>query len=360
MAGELLLKGRNGSANIFLGASPLNPDSGSLLVLDSAGSAAIKMDVISDGGQIGVYQKGKKITYSGPGFAKQGLNYTYGPNGNVSTSIGSNSLTPNLGALIVFNEAARTRVIHTVVADAGYSSLYGPKGNSIVTLSSVGGKPNHGLVSVHDEAKNSKAYMYVDPQGNGIVGANLMNADLYKSYIYLKDSNLYVSNTALQGAEAASYIRGTAQLVNGKVEVVLPDYFAKTVSGNKITVMLTPLSADSKGIAVLNKTSGGFVAQELFGGSGNYEFDYEVKGIKKGYENAPVIITLKPSDHTTSLKTPEGVEKTEAQIQSLPDEMGDRQDAEIQKTKAYNKINYSELLHRSKSQTKKQQSIINK
>lgn len=359
-AGELLLKGSNGSTNVFLGSSVQNPDYGLLSVNDSSGNSAVKLEILNDGGQIGIFQKGKRITYSGPGAAKQGVSNTYGPNGNVSTSIGSSSSTPNIGSVTVYNENTRTRVIHTVVSDAGYSSLYGPKGNPIVTLAAAGGTPNNGLIAVLDDSRKSKAYMYVDAAGNGNVGANYMQADLYQSYtIYPKDSNLYVSNTVLQGAEAATYIRGTAQLVNGRVSVILPEYFSQIVSQSKITVMLTPLSADSKGIAVLNKTSGGFVAQELFAGSGNYEFDYEVKGIRKGYENEPVIVSLNQGNKTSFINSPESGGKTEEQLYSVPAEAGERKDKNTMNTTVNSMPSYSDFKQKPEPMMKKKLNTIN-
>ena len=56
-----------------------------------------------------------------------------------------------------------------------------------------------------------------------------------------------------------------------------------------MTVMLTPLSADSKGLAVINKHKAGFEVKELLGGTGNYEFDWEVKCVRKGAEDYRVI-----------------------------------------------------------------------
>ena len=283
--GELLLKGQNGSTNIFLGSSVQNPDNGYISVNDTSGSTAAKIEAVSEGGQISTFQKGKRITYTGAASAKQGISATYGPIGNVSTLIGSSSSTPNTGSITVYNESSKPRVIQTVSSDAGYTSLYGPKGNSTVLLSSTFGKPNHGSIAVFDDAKSSKAYMYVGYNGEGIVGADYMQAKLFQSYTkHPKDSTIYISTSSLQGSEVASYIRGTAKLINGVIKVTLPEYFTQTVGENNITVMLTPLSADSKGIAVMNKTNGGFTAKELFAGTGNYEFDYEVKGLRKGYE----------------------------------------------------------------------------
>ncbi len=358
--GELLLKGSNESTNVFLGSSVQNPDYGFISVHDSSGSAAAKIEIVNDGGQIGTFHKGRRITHTGIGAGKQGLNLTYGAGGNVSTTMGSSTSTPNIGFVAVYNESARLRAIQTAVADAGYTSLYGPKGNSTVLLASVSGKPNHGLISVYDDAKNSKAYMYVGYQGEGIVGADYMSADLFQSYtVHPKDSNKYIAYTAIQGSEAASYIRGTARLINGEVTINLPDHFKLTVSENNITVMLTPLSSDSKGIAVLNKTNSGFVAKELFAGTGSYDFDYEVKGLRKGYENEPVIVNLAGGEKTSLLKYSKDIHKIADQLISLPDETLETKDSEMTKTRASYKSNYEDILQKPATMIKKKPNNTN-
>jgi hypothetical protein len=56
-----------------------------------------------------------------------------------------------------------------------------------------------------------------------------------------------------------------------------------------MTVQLTPLSVASKGLAVVEKTAQGFIVKELMDGKGNYSFDWEVKAIRKGYEDYQVV-----------------------------------------------------------------------
>ena len=51
-----------------------------------------------------------------------------------------------------------------------------------------------------------------------------------------------------------------------------------------MTVQLTPLSPDSQGLAVIKKGLDGVSVKELRGGTGNYDLDWEVKCVRKGYE----------------------------------------------------------------------------
>jgi hypothetical protein len=51
-----------------------------------------------------------------------------------------------------------------------------------------------------------------------------------------------------------------------------------------MTIQLTPTYADTYGIAVVEKLANGFTVKELQGRKGNFSFDWEVKAVRKGYE----------------------------------------------------------------------------
>jgi hypothetical protein len=94
---------------------------------------------------------------------------------------------------------------------------------------------------------------------------------------------------SIEGPEAAAYVRGTARLVNGRARVELPDHFASIAVLEGMTITLTPGSFESKGLAWADKTLTGFDVGELHNGKGSYEFDWEVKAVRKGYEDYLVI-----------------------------------------------------------------------
>ena len=60
------------------------------------------------------------------------------------------------------------------------------------------------------------------------------------------------------------------------------------VNTQSLTVQLTPAYSDTYGIAVVEKNANGFRVKELKGGKGNFNFDWEVKAVRKGYENYEV------------------------------------------------------------------------
>lgn len=101
---------------------------------------------------------------------------------------------------------------------------------------------------------------------------------------YPGDPSKEIHFSGLEGLEKAAYCRGTAQLSGGEVTVQYPEAFKAITNEQTCTVMLTPLSADSKGLAVVEKTATGFKVKEMFGGNGNYSFDWEVKAVRKGTE----------------------------------------------------------------------------
>jgi len=92
-----------------------------------------------------------------------------------------------------------------------------------------------------------------------------------------------------EGPEAAMYIRGTGRLVNGRATIELPDHFRNLASEPGMTVQLTPSSANSRGIACTKKSLFGIEVVELGGGSGDYEFDWRVEAMRKGWEDYRVI-----------------------------------------------------------------------
>src|SRR5262249_2936411 len=78
---------------------------------------------------------------------------------------------------------------------------------------------------------------------------------------------------------------GTARLEAGQALVPLEAIFRETVNADRwYHVFLTPRSAASRGLAVVEQGSDGFTVRELHGGRGSYEFDYRVVVKARGHE----------------------------------------------------------------------------
>jgi len=93
---------------------------------------------------------------------------------------------------------------------------------------------------------------------------------------------------SVEGPEAAAYKRGTARLVNGRATVALPRHFQNVSVAEGMTVQLTPLSGASEGLAVVRKSLASFEVVELRSGKGSYEFDWEVKAVRRGFTDYQV------------------------------------------------------------------------
>ncbi len=104
-----------------------------------------------------------------------------------------------------------------------------------------------------------------------------------------RDPETDIWYSALEGPEAAAYVRGTKLLINGKATIYLPDHFIDVADPNSVTVHLTPNSAESLGLAVVEKNLDGVVVRELTNGTGTYEFDYYIMAVRRGYEDYKVI-----------------------------------------------------------------------
>jgi hypothetical protein len=94
---------------------------------------------------------------------------------------------------------------------------------------------------------------------------------------------VYIS---LEGPEAGTYIRGTAQLVNGEAMISLPEHFSLVTSDEGLTVQLTPVGEWLQ-LYVVEKGTHHVIVHEANGKNG--QFDYMVQGVRKGYENHQVI-----------------------------------------------------------------------
>jgi len=171
------------------------------------------------------------------------------------------------------------------VAGGGHVETQGPNENPNLRLTNLAYHGNHGYVSVEDSAGNTQAAVYVDSSGDGVVQAAVKNFRIDNP----AQPGTAIWYACIEGPEAAAYVRGTEHLESGKAVVFLPDHFRAVASSNGITVQLTPLSSESRGLAVVEKSVEQLVVQELNDGKGNYNFDYLVMAVRNGHEDYRVI-----------------------------------------------------------------------
>jgi len=124
------------------------------------------------------------------------------------------------------------------------------------------------------------------------------------------DPTQQIAYVSLEGPEAGTYIRGTAELVNGEAIVTLPEHFSMVTSEEGLTVQLTPVG-EWLHLYVLEKSTTKLVIREAQGKSG--KFDYLVQGVRKGYENYQPVEEKPPLPRSATLH--QNLHKTQEVIQ---------------------------------------------
>ncbi|NND06253.1 MAG: hypothetical protein HKN87_07725 [Saprospiraceae bacterium] len=217
---------------------------------------------------------------------------TYGGTFSTANDDGLTTLTgflpgsdPTNAVNVLFNGANLGVLDNINTESAATTSTYGANGQTNTTSGTFAGAPDHGVHMVFGDAGGSPtAYMRSTATGSE-VAANILTMLSAAPGRSDRDATF----AAPMGGEAAAYDRGTAQMINGEATVVCPEHFQWVADEASMTVTITPLSAESKGVAVIEKSNGGFKVKELHGGTGNYAFDYLVMCKRKGYENFEVL-----------------------------------------------------------------------
>lgn len=276
-----ILSSAVGSSELANAQASLNKVSGSVMT-SSSGNIGI-----------GTSNPGAKLDVNGLGAFNQ-ININ-GSGAETLYVAGSGAITDNLhvdgtirsrGIIRKDNSAGSQRVsLNITTADAGFVGSRGPNGINNVVVSHLFNFPNNGFVEVEDSGGTQQAGMYVNADGDGIVFGDTKNFRVQNP----NQEGTEIWYASLEGPEAAAYIRGTGHLVNGFAVITFPEHFLAVASSQGMTVQLTPLSADSKGLAAVEKSLEGVVVQELSSGVGTYDFDYSVTAIRHGHEDYQVI-----------------------------------------------------------------------
>jgi hypothetical protein len=118
-----------------------------------------------------------------------------------------------------------------------------------------------------------------------------------------KDASKEIVYIALEAPEAVIMLRGTAQLRNGKSVIELPEHFHVVAAEEGMQVQVTPYSADTFGLAVVERSRVKIVVKELKNGQGNFKFDYFITAIRAGFEKHQPIVAnthYKPENNETA------------------------------------------------------------
>lgn len=175
-----------------------------------------------------------------------------------------------------------SEIVDTIIYQGGAVMLQTPAGDTRAMMGIDAG--NNGYLQIYDNTNTLKAGIRM----NGGIGEVFGDAKNFRMD-HPEDPRKEIWYASLEGPEAAAYVRGTGTLADGTGEVTFPEHFQLVANAQSMTVMLTPLSGQSKGLAVVEKTASGFRVVELLEGQGNYRFDWEVKCVRQGFEDFSII-----------------------------------------------------------------------
>lgn len=233
---------------------------------------------------------------------------TFGENGNINLALSNIAGRPNSGALSVRGSAGNTGVllftdskddgqilirdkegstkVAGLVSNNGVGSLIldGENENPNIVLGNLADNPNNGFIGVRDEEGATQAGIYVNEEGQGIVFADEVRGFVQDP----SNTDRLVAYSMVEGPELGAYDRGTATLEKGEIFVPYAQHFKIVSNTEKVTIQITPLEWDTYGVAVTRKTTEGFYVKELKGGTGNFQFDWEVKAVRRGHETYQV------------------------------------------------------------------------
>ncbi|MBN1551992.1 hypothetical protein JW979_11000 [bacterium] len=244
------------------------------------------MDDSSAGG-IGIFNSsGENLLFSGVSSSNYGFLQTYGPNGNLNAfvSVGDND---NCGGIAVCDNTGSQLVsMYTSSENTGAVATFDSSGTINSYFGNLTGYENDGYIGVAGADSSFVAGMYNNPgETAGVVFGDVKNFRMD----YPGNPDLEIWYSCVEGPEAASYIRGTARLTDGEAVISLPEHFQDMVNPAALTVQLTPLSADSQGLTVTYKSKQKIVVRELQYGTGTYDFDWRISGVRQGFEDFKVI-----------------------------------------------------------------------
>ena len=256
--------------------------------------------------EIGLYNTSNALKIYLQG-GSSGFLRTNGPNGNGNNYLTTSGAGSDYGALAVGNTAGTIRAYMQVLSGGqGYMETDGANGNNNIILTNISGYDNNGYVAVVDAGGVIEAGMYVNSAGNGQLFADVKNFRME----HPEDPTKHIWYACIEGPEAAAYDRGTSTLTNGEAFVAFSDHYRLVANPTTMTVSLSSGHWDTYGLCVTEKTAEGFRVKELKGGTGSFSFDWEVKCVRKGYENYRVI---RDADEDLPLISAQGP-KTEVDI----------------------------------------------
>lgn len=216
-------------------------------------------------------KKGNRLTLLKGGNNEYGTLTTYNNKGTILTSIGRADGNNK---------------------QSGWIGTFDNNGNYLTIMSSLikneESYPYNATIGLRYQGEDVGLF-YVDTDGRSklsvdevfIGGQSLRSSTTNYTADNLRSSSTYAPCFVSESTDQQITFRGTATLDNGTFTIVLPPNEAEKIQENTITVQITPLSASSKGLAVVKKEKTSFTVAELMNGTGSYDFDWTLTALRK-------------------------------------------------------------------------------
>jgi hypothetical protein len=139
------------------------------------------------------------------------------------------------------------------------------------------------------KARNTDGGIAIDASGDVSISGDL-DATGTKSFVQTAPNGKEVTYSAVESGDVRTETAGVAQLEDGSATVELPDHFGwVTDASEELVVTLTPYGG-TDGLKVVSRSVEAIEVAELGENpDGNYEFAYEVSGIREGYADRQVV-----------------------------------------------------------------------
>ena len=99
-----------------------------------------------------------------------------------------------------------------------------------------------------------------------------------------------VAYNAVEAGKAHTEANDVAEMEDGRAVVDLPDHFGMVTSDDEpLTVQVTPYAREAVQPQVVERSTDRIVVEDFGDGPDEYSFAYTVKGVRRGFEDEPVV-----------------------------------------------------------------------
>jgi hypothetical protein len=168
------------------------------------------------------------------------------------------------------------------VAEGAAGPSYGVNGQNLASQ----GIGTYGLAAFGSGTTYGVRGEVFSPGGFGVFSTGDFGGTGAKYFVqpHPNDPSREIRYVALEGNEAGTYFRGSSSIRGGVGVIEVPEDFRLVTQAEGLTVHLTPVGGWSP-LWVESKSLDAVVVR----GEGDLEFDYEVRGVRRGYADVEIV-----------------------------------------------------------------------